>query len=116
MEDRFVSDQRMMALFEQSDVVLMPYTRPEYSSGILALAAKARTPVIGPDTGLLGRLIRQNGLGAVCSVQPETVAESIASATRRLPVVDAALCGAFVQKSRPELFARTILDAVCNER
>ena len=116
IEDRFVSDQRMMALFEQSDVVLMPYTRPEYSSGILALAAKARTPVIGPDSGLLGRLIRQNGLGIVCPVQPETVAESIVNTTRQLPAVDETLCGAFVRKSRPELFARTILDAVCNER
>ncbi len=116
IEDRFVSDQRMMALFEQSDVVLMPYTRPEYSSGILALAAKAHTPVIGPDSGLLGRLIRQNGLGAVCSVQPETVAENIVSATQNLPAVDETRRGAFVQKSRPELFARIILDAVCNER
>jgi len=116
IEDRFVSDQRMMALFEQSDVVLMPYTRPEYSSGILALAAKARTPVMGPDSGLLGRLIRQNGLGAVCSVRPGTVAESIVNATQHLPAVDESLCGAFVRKSCPELFARTILDAVCNER
>jgi len=116
IEDRFVSDQRMMALFEQSNVVLMPYTRPEYSSGILALAAKARTPVIGPDSGLLGRLIRQNGLGAVCSVQPETVVESIISATRHPPAVDESLRDAFVRKSRPELFARTILTAVCNER
>ncbi|MEI7851447.1 MAG: glycosyltransferase [Kiritimatiellales bacterium] len=116
IEPRFVSDPRMMALFEQSDVVLMPYTRPEYSSGILALAAKARTPVIGPDSGLLGRLIRQNGLGAVCPVRPETVAESIVNATQRLPAVDESLCSAFVQKSRPELFARTILNAVCNER
>ncbi len=115
VEARFVSDQRMMALFEQSDVVLMPYTRPEYSSGILALAAKARTPVIGPDSGLLGRLIRQNGLGAVCSVQPETVAESIVNATQHLPAVDESLCSAFVQKSRPELFARTMVDAVRNE-
>jgi len=115
IEDRFVSDQRMMALFEQSDMVLMPYTRPEYSSGILALAAKARTPVIGPDSGLLGRLIRQNGLGAVCSVQPEALAKSIADSTQHLPAVDESLCGAFVQKSRPELFARTMVDAVRNE-
>jgi glycosyltransferase involved in cell wall biosynthesis len=115
IESRFVSDQRMMALFEQSDVVLMPYTRPEYSSGILALAAQAHTPVIGPDSGLLGRLIRQNGLGKVCSVRPEVLAESIADATQHLPKVDETLCGAFVRKSRPELFARTMLDAVRNE-
>jgi glycosyltransferase involved in cell wall biosynthesis len=116
IENRFVPDERMMALFEQSDAVLMPYTRPEYSSGILALAAKARTPVIGPDGGLLGRLIRQNGLGAVCPVNPESLAERIADAVQRLPAVNESLCRAFVQKSRSEEFARIILDAVCNER
>jgi glycosyltransferase involved in cell wall biosynthesis len=112
IDDNFVSDECMAALFEQSDVVLMPYTRPEYSSGILALAAKARIPVIGPDTGLLGRLIRQNGLGAVCAVCPEAVAKSIADAALRPPVVDEALRSVFVQKSRPEEFARIILNAL----
>lgn len=112
IENRFVSDERMMALFEQSDVVLMPYTRPEYSSGILALAAKARTPVIGPDSGLLGRLILQNGLGAVCSIQPAALAKSIADAAQHLPAADEALRSVFVQKSCPEEFVRIILNAV----
>lgn len=115
IEGRFVSDHRMMALFDQADAVLMPYTRPEYSSGILALAAKARVPVIGPDTGLLGRLIRQNRLGAVCSVQPETLAKSIANAVHRLPAVDEALRSVFVQKNRPENFSQIILNTVCDE-
>jgi glycosyltransferase involved in cell wall biosynthesis len=112
VEGRFVSDQRMMALFEQSDVVLMPYTRPEYSSGVLALAAKTGTPVIGPAGGLLGRLIRQNGLGEVCAIHPEAVAKSIAGAARSLPAVDEVRRSAFVKRSRPEVFASVILDAV----
>lgn len=115
IENHFVSDPRMMALFEQSDVVLMPYTRPEYSSGILVLAAKTCTPVIGPDKGLLGRLIQQNGLGRVSAVSPEKLMETITEAVRSLPVVDEKLCEAFVRRSRPEEFARIILDAVCNE-
>ena len=115
IENSFVSDQRMMALFEQSDVILMPYTRPEYSSGILALAAKARTPVIGPAGGLLGRLVRDNGLGLVSTISPEKLMEKITEAARSLPVVDEKCCAAFVQRSRPEQFARTILKAICNE-
>lgn len=111
-EDRFVSDERMMALFEQSDAVLMPYTRPEYSSGILALAAGSRTPVIGPDSGLLGRLIRGNGLGTVCPVRPHELAEAVARAAERLPELDEKKCAAFIQKSRPEIFALTILEAL----
>lgn len=115
VEDHFVSDQRMMALFEQSDVVLMPYTRPEYSSGILALAAKAGTPVIGPVGGLLGRLILQNGLGAVSTVSPEKLMEAMMASVQSLPVVDKKRCAAFVQRSRPKQFAHTILKAICNE-
>jgi glycosyltransferase involved in cell wall biosynthesis len=115
IENHFVSDQRMMALFEQSDVVLMPYTRPEYSSGILALAATAGTPVIGPAGGLLGRLIRDNGLGVTCPGSPANLSEAIISAVVASPVVDSERCAAFVKKSRPEQFARMILKAICNE-
>lgn len=115
-ETRFVSHEQMTALFKQSDVVLMPYTRPEYSSGILAQAVKAKTPVIGPETGLLGRLIRENKLGEVCAVSPEPLAECIARAVEKSPQVDEAHREAFVQRSHPKLFARAILKAVCDER
>jgi glycosyltransferase involved in cell wall biosynthesis len=114
-ENHFVSDSRMMALFDQSDVVLMPYTRPEYSSGILALAAGAGVPVIGPAAGLLGRLIRDNGLGITCPVQPEALSEAIASASASLPVTDSNRRAAFVRKSRPEEFSRIILNTICHE-
>lgn len=109
---RFVSDEQMMAMFEQSDMVLMPYTRPEYSSGILALAAKARTPVIGPGTGLLGRLIRENGLGTTCTVTAGSVAEAIAGAVAKRPGVAEKRCAAFVEKSCPSGFSRVILNTL----
>ncbi len=107
----FVSDERMMSLFEQTDVVLMPYTRSDYSSGILALAAKCRRPVIGPGTGLLGRLIRQNGLGITCSVTADSVAEAISGAVANRPAVDQERSKAFVEKSCPAGFSRVILSA-----
>ncbi|MCC7300580.1 MAG: glycosyltransferase family 4 protein [Verrucomicrobia bacterium] len=112
VENHFVSDARMMALFEQSDVVLMPYKRPEYSSGVLALAAKANTPVIGTDGGLLSRLIRDNGLGLTCPVHPRELSAAITSAVAALPPVDPARRAAFVKRSDPELFAQTLLEAV----
>ena len=114
-EERFVSDACMATLFEQSDIVLMPYTRPEYSSGILAQAAGARVPVIGPEGGLLGRLIRNNGLGIVCKTDSDSLAQTIDTSVQTLPTVDKDRCDVFVKKSRPEEFARRILDAVCNE-
>lgn len=110
-ENQFVSDERMMAMFEQSDVVLMPYTRPEYSSGILSIAARAGTPVLGPVGGLLGRLIRENGLGATTAVAPVALAEALAQ-----PIsADPAAQRAFAEKASPVVFAKIILNSICNE-
>ena len=111
IENTFVSDERMMALFEQADVILMPYTRPEYSSGILALAAKARTPVLGPADGLLGRLITENDLGATARITPTDLAEAIA----RPVCADETKQRAFFAQSRGSDFSKIILNAICDE-
>jgi len=110
-ENGFVSNERMMALFEQADVILMPYTRPEYSSGILSIAAKAGTPVLGPTDGLLGRLIRENGLGATTQITPAALAEALARPIYADPIAQRA----FAEKANPVKFAKTILDSICNE-
>jgi len=113
VDNQFVPDERMMALFEQSDVILMPYTRPEYSSGILSLAAKAGKPVLGPETGLLGRLIEENGLGATSPASPAALAEKIAEVVRQVPEIDEERCEAFVRRSTPKHFSKTIINALC---
>ena len=41
----------------------MPYQITKLSSGVLGYAAVFRKPVIGPSDGLIGNLIRENGLG-----------------------------------------------------
>ncbi len=115
MEDRFVPDERMMALCEQSDVLLMPYTRPEYSSGMFALAAKARTPVIGPDAGLLGRLIRRHDLGLPVEINSAALTVAITLFAEKPIPVNAEKQRAFVEKSRPDVFASQLIEAVCNE-
>jgi len=111
IENTFVSDERMMALFEQADVILMPYTRPEYSSGILALAAKAGTPVLGPADGLLGRLITENDLGVTARITPADLAEAIA----RPVCADETKQCAFSAQSRGSDFSKIILNAICDE-
>jgi len=111
IESTFVSDERMVALFEQSDVVLMPYTRPEYSSGILALATRAGTPVLGPDTGLLGRLIIENGLGAITPI----TSAALAAALARPICADETKQRAFGEKASPAQFSSLIWKAICND-
>lgn len=105
-----IPDARMAAWVSQTNAVLMPYLRPEYSSGILATAARFSTPVIGPQGGLLGRLILENGLGTVCRIQPGPLAECIALATSNAPSIDRSRADAFAKKSHPSAFARELLE------
>lgn len=51
-----------------SDYLLLPYRYCSSSSGLLGFAAQYNVPVIGPDKGLLGALIRAYKLGCVYNV------------------------------------------------
>ena len=108
LEERFVSSTRMRAMFEQSDWILMPYTRPEYSSGILVHAAVAATPVIGPADGLVGRQIREHGLGL--DILLDTLPRAIEEAVSGTHTFDEPARQAFVESSSPEKFAATLLE------
>ena len=61
--DGFVTEARMTALFNMSDIVLAPYQYHIGSSGVLIRAAQASKPVIGSDFGMVGRTIKQYRLG-----------------------------------------------------
>lgn len=47
------------------DAILIPYSQTHLSSGIIGYAAQYKKPVIGPSSGLIGKLIRRNHLGVV---------------------------------------------------
>jgi glycosyltransferase involved in cell wall biosynthesis len=110
LEKQFVSNHRMRAMFEQSDWILMPYTRPEYSSGILAHAAAARTPVIGSCDGLLGRQIREHGLGRDTEIEPESLSNAVQNATASSFGFDEEKRLSFVNMSSPEQFSSMVLE------
>ena len=107
-DERFVSSRRMRALFEQTDWILIPYTRPEYSSGILAHAAAVTTPVIGPVEGLVGRQIREHRLGL--GVPLDGLSHALEKAVDEEHVFDERARQAFVAASSPEQFAATLLE------
>lgn len=62
-ENAFLPNGKLAALFRDCSVVMMPYKNPEASSGILGHACKFNKPVIGPSSGLLGEIIKNNELG-----------------------------------------------------
>jgi glycosyltransferase involved in cell wall biosynthesis len=61
--DRYVSEHEEKQLFAASDVVLLPYIGHCGSSGVLSRAAGAGKVVIASDEQLIGRIVRENGLG-----------------------------------------------------
>jgi glycosyltransferase involved in cell wall biosynthesis len=63
--NRYVSAAEEKQLFAASDAVLLPYHKHYGSSGVLARAVGASLPVIVSDEELLGRLVREHGLGVL---------------------------------------------------
>lgn len=74
----YVSDSKMKSLFDQADVVLMPYKNIESSSGVLGLAAASGKIVIGPKKGLVGDLIKKYNLGFTLEeINPDSIGFAI---------------------------------------
>jgi len=61
--NRYVTVAEEKELFTASDVVLLPYLNHFGTSGVLSRAMAAGKPVIASDEQLLGRLVREHGLG-----------------------------------------------------
>ncbi len=65
--NRYVSSEEERQLFAASDVVLLPYHKHFGISGVLMRAIGAGLPAIVSDEELLGRLVREHGLGLLFS-------------------------------------------------
>jgi len=67
--DRFIEDEEASLLFEQSSLVVLPYSTFAAQSGVLHDALAHRLPVVVTDVGALGQSVRSWGIGQV--VPPE---------------------------------------------
>jgi len=115
IEDRRLERAELEALVTQSDIVLAPYQRFVGSSGVLLWAARAARPVLAQDFGLIGRLIRDHGLGAVAdSCDPAALARAIERMIAEGPqrFIDAASAQRFAAARTPERFAATVLSSL----
>ena len=113
-EDRFLDYVELEKALDDCDVVLAPYLRTEGSSGVIGHAAKHRKPVVGPNTGLIGALIRDYELGkTVNTSDPPAIADAI-----RCALNDAREFAKkkgmkrYVDERSPEQFASTIIETI----
>lgn len=115
LEPRHLESGEIAALIDRSDFVLAPYQRFVGSSGVLMWAAGRGRPVIAQDYGLVGRLVRDHGLGhTVDTTDPAALAKVIAAAAggdlgappepKRLK--------AFAASRTPAAFAAGILETI----
>ena len=63
--DRYVSSDEEKSCFIAADAVLLPYINHFGTSGVLSRAASAGKYIIASDEQLVGRLVRDHGLGCV---------------------------------------------------
>ena len=111
VDNRWLSSAEIATLVQRCDIVLAPYQRFVGSSGVLLWAAHAGKPLLTQDYGLLGRLVRDHGLGiAVDTGNPNDLAAAIAGMVTQNPqtLVDARAAAAFVSQRTPESFASHI--------
>jgi glycosyltransferase involved in cell wall biosynthesis len=65
--DRLLSDREFVTFVDAADVICIPYVRFVGTSGVLVHAAQAGRPVLGPEFGVLGELVRRHKLGVTCN-------------------------------------------------
>lgn len=63
IKDEFCSYEYLAALCETCNALVLPYKRTAQSSGLIGYASQFHKPVIAPNKGLLGRLIKEYDLG-----------------------------------------------------
>lgn len=76
-ENRFCEYEYLAGLCQCCDAILIPYQQTNISSGLLGYACQFHKPVIGPNSGLIGNLIRKYDLGMTIDANsPKQLAEA----------------------------------------
>lgn len=64
VRDEFMDYGTLASMIHTADWVLQPYHETNQSSGIIGYCAQLGTPVIVPDKGLIGKLVRRYRIGS----------------------------------------------------
>jgi hypothetical protein len=110
--NEYIPFEEISAFFRGADCVLVTYPVFEGSSGILGHSALHRRPVIGPAGGVIGRLIREYGLGRdIDPVDASNIASEMANFVKQGGAdVDSTGMERYVTEREPIHFVRTLLE------
>jgi len=113
-EAQFFSEGEMTAYFEASDVILAAYPNHVGSSGILVRAAAARKPVLGSESGLVGRNIERHTLGMRVDCNDSNAIKTglLQLAEKPHTYFDDVAASNFAGLNTPEEFARVLLEGL----
>lgn len=80
IENRFIAESDVGALFARASIAVYPYTNFLSQSGALFTAVSHETPVVGTNSGALGETIDLHGLGATVQTgQPQELLAAMRS-------------------------------------
>ena len=103
--DQFCEYSMFAELCTIADYIIIPYKNTAQSSGICSYAAQFKVPVIGPAEGLLGSLIRDNGLGyTISGINADKIAEFIRSREYKNIKTDEIKAAEYLGASTPKNF------------
>ena len=103
--DQFCEYSIFAELCTIADYIIIPYKNTAQSSGICSYAAQFKVPVIGPAEGLLGTLIRDNGLGyTINGINAEKIARFISSEEYKNIETDKIKAEEYLRASTPKNF------------
>ncbi|MEM1211454.1 MAG: glycosyltransferase family 4 protein [Planctomycetota bacterium] len=107
--ERFLTDDELLAAVRVMHLVVTPYLNHFGPSGILLRAAQLRRPVLAPDTGWLGSITRDFGLGHTTNVRdPDAFAQTLRLADEHAHHhTPSAAADDLLRFHHPDNFART---------
>ncbi|GGW83507.1 hypothetical protein GCM10008086_09750 [Salegentibacter mishustinae] len=105
-----ISDEKFHKLLHSSDVVLCLHQQLEGSSGIVGKAAAFNKPIIGPENGLIGQLVKEYNLGLQTNTAiPANISKAITTFHSRNFDSSKALFAKYVENHSTETFTKTLL-------
>lgn len=108
--DKFCEYDFFGEICKAADYILIPYKNVSQSSGLCTYAAQFKTPVIGPSEGLLGEIIRDNGIGiAQEGLDAKKISEFIVDPTNADKNFSKEACDIYLKRSTPKEFYNSLI-------